>query len=748
MNTATHEALLIQGVKAHQNQKLDEAQQCYETLLQSQPQNIDAHYLLGMLYLDKNLKPEAITCFETALQTSPLHPEASFSLLELYLETHQPEKAHVLSLRIFTENPAPDIALPLAQISEHYGYFELGLNWYFEAFQLMPQEALALKILEIDLQYTIENTSHRKKWQQAIEAFCDTLQDGTELHGKLGNLALQKGYCQKALAYYTKAKEAFPHSDVLAYNQGVCYWEMNQAPEAILHFEQASQLNPDNPNPWIGLGQAYPQINHYPKAIHAFEKAKSLKPQREGLALTCRQWMTFPCIYNSQKEQQERAQGYREQTQCLTEKAEEVTADFNPFSEIALTPFYSAYLGEDLLLQQKAWGNFFHHTPWAHRYDSRCETLKEKRQNALKAGEKIKLAFVSKNFQTQHTIGQLNQGLIQHLDRNHFDIMVFHTDDVRTQRNPLWSENTTEITWLPSSDLDKTAEIILNYEADCLFYPDIGMEAFSYYNAFRHLSPLQVTTWGHPVTSGSHAIDYFIGFDAAFHENNPLDYSESLVSLPKSLIALPSFEGTLTSNIKKDRSYFGFSPQETLYLCSQSLFKIHPEMDTYLLGILENDPKGKLVFIEGSNPAWQETLMKRWSMQTSPTTLQRIIFQPRLTPDEFIAFQSIADVLLDSFPFAGGLTSLQALSLNVPIITMASTQLSGNLTSAYYKEMNLAHLICQNKEEALRQALAWGKNKDLNQEIRERITQQKACLFHQTEGIRAFENWLENTLRQ
>jgi protein O-GlcNAc transferase len=739
MNTATHEALLMRGVKAHQNQHYDDAQQCYETLLQSQPQHADAHYLLGMLFLEKNQKPEAIVRFETALQASPLHPEASLSLLELYLETQQPEKAQALSQTIFTAQPVYDIALQLAQLSEQYGHLEMGFNWYAEAFQLAPQEALALKLLENSLQHP-----QGEKWQQPIEAFCKTLNQGSELHAKLGNLALQKGYCQKALAYYAKAEEAFPHSDVLAYNQGVCYWEMNQAPDAILHFERAIQFNPQNPNPWIGLGQAYPQINDYPKALHAFEKAKSFKPQKDHLALTCRQWMTFPCIYNTREEQQERAQTYREQTKSLKELAPEISTDFNPFSEVGLTPFYSAYLGEDLLFQQKAWGDFFHQTPWAHRYDSICEKVKEKRQKASKADEKIKVAFLSKNFQTQHTIGQLNQGLIQHLDRNRFDIMVFHTDDVRTQQNPLWSQNPTEITWVPSSDLDKTAEIILNYEADCLFYPDIGMEAFSYCSAFRRLAPLQVTTWGHPVTTGSPAIDYLIGFDAAFHENSQLGFSEAIVSLPQSLIALPPFE----ANQKWDRSYFGFSAQDRLYVCSQSLFKIHPEMDAFLLGILENDPRGKLVLIAGSNPIWQETLLKRWSKQTTPSTLQRIVFQPRLTPAEFIAFQSIADVLLDSFPFAGGLTSLQALSLNVPLITVASSQLSGNITAAYYQEMALDHLICQNKEEALSQALAWGNDKDLNQEIRQVIAQQKISLFNQTTGIQAFENWLENTLRQ
>jgi predicted O-linked N-acetylglucosamine transferase (SPINDLY family) len=724
-------------VKAHQNQHYAKAKKCYEALLQSQPNHPDAHYLLGMLFLEENQNQAAIASFEKTLLINPLHPEASMSLVELYLETQQPEKAQALVQSIFAAQPAYQTALQVGQWAEQFGHQEMSLHWYYAAFQQAPQEVLALKLLEAHVQHP-----QKVQWHQDIEAYADTLLVGSELHVKLGNSALQNGYCLKALAYYAKAEAAFPDSDILAYNQGVCYWEMNQAPKAILHFERACQINPNNQKAWLGLGQAYPQVNHYAKAVHAFEKAKAHSPLKTNLALTCRQWMTFPCIYQSKEEVQERISAYQSQTESLTELAQEIPSDWNPFGEIGLTPFYSAYFAADTYIHQKAWGDFFNQVPWIHRYDSACQALQEKRKKALTSGQKIKLAFLSRNFQPQHTIGILNQGLLQHLDRSRFEVMVFHTNDVRTQQNPLWSENPSEMTWVPYADLDQTAESILNYEADCLFYPDIGMDAFSYFSAFRRLAPLQLTTWGHPVTTGSQAIDYFIGYDAAFHPVNQHTFSESIVSLRQSLVNL----SPLMSNPQMDRSYFGYSPHDNLYICSQSLFKIHPNMDPYLLGILENDPQGKLVLIAGSNPTWQETLLTRWSKQASKEIIQRIIFQPRLTPEEFIAFQGITDVLLDSFPFAGGLTSIQGLSLNVPLITMTSEQLKGSLSPALYQEMNLGHFVCRNQDEALRQALEWGQNKDLNQEVRTIIAEQKSLLFEQTEGISAFENWLEATL--
>ena len=44
------------------------------------------------------------------------------------------------------------------------------------------------------------------------------------------------------------------------------------------------------------------------------------------------------------------------------------------------------------------------------------------------------------------------------------------------------------------------------------------MEPFSYYLSFARLAPVQVVWWGHPDTTPSNQIDYFLSLDDEVHD--------------------------------------------------------------------------------------------------------------------------------------------------------------------------------------------------------------------------------------
>ena len=47
----------------------------------------------------------------------------------------------------------------------------------------------------------------------------------------------------------------------------------------------------------------------------------------------------------------------------------------------------------------------------------------------------------------------------------------------------------------------------------------------------------------------------------------------------------------------------------------------------------------------------------------------------------------VSDVVLDTFPFGGGVTSLQTLAMGAPLVTLPSRFLRGRLTLALYRQM-------------------------------------------------------------
>ena len=119
------------------------------------------------------------------------------------------------------------------------------------------------------------------------------------------------------------------------------------------------------------------------------------------------------------------------------------------------------------------------------------------------------------------------------------------------------------------------APLVRSDTLDVLVFPELGMDASTFAVASLRLAPVQCAAWGHPVTSGLPTIDVFFSCSAMEPDGADAHYSEKLVRLPGigTRYAAPAeFDDTV-------RSTLGLPNDATLFLCPQSLFKIHPEDD-------------------------------------------------------------------------------------------------------------------------------------------------------------------------
>ena len=70
-----------------------------------------------------------------------------------------------------------------------------------------------------------------------------------------------------------------------------------------------------------------------------------------------------------------------------------------------------------------------------------------------------------------------------------------------------------------------------------------------------------------------------------------------------------------------------------------------------------------------------------------------------------------ATLMLDPFPFGGGVTSMEGFSLGIPIVTLGSSQfLRGRLTLAMYRDMDIWDCVAQNVSQYIDIAVAIGTN--------------------------------------
>ena len=232
-----------------------------------------------------------------------------------------------------------------------------------------------------------------------------------------------------------------------------------------------------------------------------------------------------------------------------------------------------------------------------------------------------------------------------------------------------------------SSDLATAQREVAELKLDLLHFPDIGMNAFTYFLAYARMAPVQTVGWGHPDTTGIDTVDYFLSFDTAEPADAADHYSETLVRLSRPSVCYAPDE-TITQ--KLPRAAFGLPESGALYGCLQSMFKFHPDFDAVAADVLRRDPTGWIVLVDWTSPAWTRQLRARWE-RSHPILLERVIIAPRQPLDRFRHLVANMDVMIDPVHFGGGNTFYEALAQNVPAVTWPGHYLRGRLITGFYK---------------------------------------------------------------
>jgi protein O-GlcNAc transferase len=143
---------------------------------------------------------------------------------------------------------------------------------------------------------------------------------------------------------------------------------------------------------------------------------------------------------------------------------------------------------------------------------------------------------------------------------------------------------------------------------------------------------------------------------------------------------------------RRNRSHFRLPHGGTLYLCPQTLFKLHPDFDPLLRGILERDSRGYLVLVRGQYPEWAAALRERFA-GTLGALAERVRFIDSVPSEDFLELLGLADVMLDPPHFNGMNSSLETFAVGLPIITLPSLLQRGRHTRAMYLCMGITDCI-------------------------------------------------------
>jgi len=402
----------------------------------------------------------------------------------------------------------------------------------------------------------------------------------------------------------------------------------------------------------------------------------------------------------------------------------------DPHAQVGLTTFCLPYFGvSDRPYQERI----------AKLYREAAPSLRFEASHTPGTGSRPRLGVVSA-FLTDHSVSRVFGGLIERLDRDRFETVFLQVGAGDPDSERLAHSVDRHV--MIEGDLAGVRDQIAREELDLIFYPELSMDQLSYYLSFSRLAPVQCTTWGHPLTSGSPTMDYFISSAHLEREDGQNEYSERLVRLPSlnTFYARPEEPSQLT------RVQFGLPEDRRLYGCPQAPFKFHPEYDQVLASILERDDRGVLIMIEPRRPNFKQILLDRWRRSHS-ILVERTIWLQVMPLNRFLRLLQLCDALLVPIQFGAGRSALDALGVDAPLVTLEGPYLKSRITSAAYKEIGFENLIAKSEEEYVELAIRLANNKDFHRTAVRTVREKAGRLYENQTAVTEFNDFFDHAAK-
>ncbi len=572
------------------------------------------------------------------------------------------------------------------------------------------------------------------KTGDALARFAETvaLDPGfADAHCNHGNALQAVGRIEDAKRAYERALAVEPGHARAHSNLGTALKAGGDIEDAVAHFRQAADSDPKLFEPLRNLCVIYKEAGLVEPARPLFDRALAL---RESDGLRINRATLLPAVYDSQAQIEETRAAFEAAVDALLQDRLEIA---DPLREVGLAAFYLPYQGyNDRALQTKL----------ARIYAEACPALnftapRAASRAAWQPARRLRVGFVSK-FLRDHTIGKLNRGFIAKLDRKRFHVTTLtpgSPDDAMAREIAAAADRHIAL----PMDLAAARAVVAEAELDILFFTDIGMEPFTYFLAFARLAPVQCVTWGHPVTSGLASLDYFISNPHMDPPGAERHYAERLVRLTR-----------FTSHYRRPdlppragRDGLGLDETAHLYVCPQSLFKLHPGFDKVLAGILRTDPQGEIVLLEGRHREWRRALERRFAA-VMPDVAGRVRFLPRLAMEAFFDLIATSDVMLDPTPFCGGNTTLEAIAIGTPVVTIPGDFLRGRLSYALYRQMGIDACIAADLQDYVGIATRLGTDPTARAAAVAAIEETRGAVFEDDKIVAELEAWFVSAVEE
>jgi protein O-GlcNAc transferase len=565
--------------------------------------------------------------------------------------------------------PAPAQLLAAALQHHRAGRFDDAERLYQQLLAIDPGNARALHLRGVLAYQQSRNEAAVDLIGRAIA------QNGAEpsFHSNLG-LALQAcGRLEEAVAAYGRALALDPTLADGHYNLGNALQELGRLDEAVASYAQALALRPDLAEAQCNLGLSLRAQGKLEEAVPCFGQAIALKPNYADA------YSSLGNVLVDQGKIDAAQAAYR---QALTLDPHHVAAH----DALLLSLNYSSEISSEQILAE--------HRQFEAQHARALLPAQPSHANDGNPDRRLRIGYMSPDFRA-HSVAWFLEPVLRAHDRASVELFCYaelaRADSVTEIMRPLADH------WRVTLGLSDTA-LAAQIRADAI---DILVDLAGHTAGNRLLvfarkpAPVQASWLGYPATTGLAAIDYRI-VDAVTDPPGSADRqaSETLLRLPGGFLCYRP-----ARDLRAAAAPPGLASGSVTFGSFNNPAKLSGATLDGWARLLARLPHSRLL-LKGSpfrDAATRALYLDR--------LVQRGVAADRIAligwiadPAAHLTLYERVDIALDTFPYNGTTTSLEALSMGVPVVSLRGDRHAGRVGASLLGQVGLAELVADSVE--------------------------------------------------
>ena len=664
---ATPTALLNRGLVLQDLQRLGDALASFDQALALDPACSDAHLARSRVLRLEGRKETALDAVQVVLDAQPDRIEALRDRAGLLMELGRAAEAMACHDRLRELQP-DSVVVHLDR-----GNALMGLHRCREALASYDR-ALALDPQHLDgLMNRGTALLGLQRPQEALASYDRVLAldpEHVETHLNRGNALLALGQPREALASFDCALALRPDYPEALLNRAHALLPLKLPLEAVASCDRALALKPDCVGALVNRGTALLDLKRPAEALASFEAALALQPAYPDLLMN------------------------RGTALHLLARHREAIASYD--QALALDPGHArAHSNKIYLLDFIPEVGFLEHQlerrSYFHAHAGRYAHQPGVQPADPDPDRRLVLGYVSADFK-HHSAASCFLPILQRHDHEAFQVNCYSgvlVEDDWTRRFQQHAD-----VWRPTSGLSDE-ELAARIRADGV---DILVDLSGHSKGNRLLTfarrpaPVQVTAWGHGGGTGLPMIDYQFTDPVSIPPQFRTLFAEAAWDLPCCItFEAPGFAPPVPGLPALARGHVTFGSLNRFT-------KVTPVVLQLWARILRAVRGSRLLLKDARFDAASGRQEVLAALQRQGIREDRVDFLGFSSHEDHLAAFSSVDIVLDSFPQNGGITTWEALWMGAPVVATLGNKLASRISGAILHALGLGAWVGQDEE--------------------------------------------------